>query len=44
MEVKGLVGSALLISVTSISSPTYTTFNGDLQDKSPGLTDLYNGF
>ena len=33
MEMKGLVGSALLISDTSISSPTCTTFNGDLQDR-----------
>ena len=33
MEMKRLVGSALLISATSISSPTCTTFNGDLKDR-----------
>ncbi len=33
MEMDGLVGSALLISDTNISSPTCTTFNGDLKER-----------
>ena len=47
MEMKGLVGSALLISDTSISSPTCTTFNGDLNirveegdSKNPSLPSI----
>ena len=33
MGTNGLVGSALLISATSISRPTCTTFNGDLEQQ-----------